>query len=168
VSVAFLKNGITLEYLLTPSTDAQNEHRGYILIDKKEATQMSLPGAVVLLVAAMCLLFAYFVVGSLVRYRKGLRSFPEVLPNYTFWRRVGWGIRSAFYRVVSCGKYTPPTTSESAVLPSKPRRDFGFEELPDDNDDYDDYDENGAISSGSGGGGGARAGSEGGVVVVHY
>jgi hypothetical protein len=120
---------------------------------------MTLTGVAVFLVVAACILLAYFLVGSLVRYRKGLRSFPEVLPNYTFWRRIAYLARNGFYFLVSCGKYAPPVAADIAVLPSKPRRDFGFEELPDDMDEFEDYDENGAIGGGAG---------DGGVVVVRY
>lgn len=91
-------------------------------------------------------LVVYFAVGTLVRYRSGLRHFPEVLPNYTLWRRIGHAIRNGFLFVVSCGRYTSSssmTANDIGVLPSKPRRDMGFEELPPD--EFDEFDDEAAM-----------------------
>lgn len=99
---------------------------------------MAPPAAGVVLVVAVCLLGVYFAVGTLVRYRKGLRHCPEVLPNFTFWRRLWYALRDGVCYIVTCGKHRPSQPQDAAVLPSKPRRDFGFEELPDDGDDFDD------------------------------
>lgn len=91
------------------------------------------------------LIVLYFVIGTFVRYRKGLRQFPEALPNYHFWRRVALSIKTGFLRLVSCGKYQAPTSQDSAVLPTRPRRDYGFEELPDEADEFDEEIENDAV-----------------------
>ena len=91
------------------------------------------------------LVLLYFVIGTFVRYRKGLRQFPEALPNYHFWRRVAIAIKTTVLRLVYCGKYQAPTSQDGAVLPTRPRRDYGFEELPDEGDDFDEEIENDAV-----------------------
>lgn len=55
---------------------------------------------IILSVFVVLLLF-YFVVGSIVRYNKGMRGFPEMLPNYRCWcALVGW-----ILVIITCGRY---------------------------------------------------------------
>lgn len=60
----------------------------------------------------------YFGVGTVVRYRHGMRRCPDMLPNYTFWRAVVAHIRDGFMYAATCGKYHPPPRRDVAVLPS--------------------------------------------------
>jgi len=94
--------------------------------------------------AVLAFLFVYFVVGTLVRYNKGLRRFPEVLPNYRFWRSLALGIADLFLCLVTCGKKRTGAKlpeNDRAVLPSCPERSGArerFEQLPAEFDDFDE------------------------------
>jgi hypothetical protein len=112
-------------------------------LSRKSCENMGSGPLLVFLGIMFGLLMIYFVVGTLVRYHKGLRHFPEVLPNYRFWRECGIMCCDAFMCVVTCGKYTGASRrggSGSAVLPTNPMRSGsgGFEQLPAEVDDFDE------------------------------
>ena len=89
-------------------------------------------------IALFSWLVIYFAVGSAVRYHKGLRRCPDVLPNYRFWKYVVGVVRHGFLVLISCGKYKSRNMPTNSVLPSRPTRDQGFEQLPDQFEDFDD------------------------------
>ncbi|KEG10520.1 hypothetical protein DQ04_03621050 [Trypanosoma grayi] len=105
---------------------------------------MPIPIIIISIVAALLLL--YFVVGSIVRYHKGMRHFPEVLPNYRCW----CGLARGVLVVLTCGRYSSHGVQHggaysssggrrvfSSTLPSRPRqaRDVTFEALQSDWDE---------------------------------
>ena len=59
----------------------------------------AVPFAFLILIVA-----TYFIVGSVFRYRRGMRKCPEMLPNYRFWRRVVSHIAAGVVFVVTCGR----------------------------------------------------------------
>ncbi|CCW66046.1 unnamed protein product [Phytomonas sp. Hart1] len=100
------------------------------------------PTTVILFVVSL-LLVLYFVVGIIVRYRCGLRHFPEVLPNYIFWCR----LFSNLLRIITCGRcrvripVRNNALSGLTMLPSRPSLavDVTFEGLSsDDNENWHD------------------------------
>ncbi|RNF04917.1 putative transmembrane protein [Trypanosoma rangeli] len=108
--------------------------------------------SVIVLSLVTALLLIYFVVGSIVRYNKGIRHCPEVLPNYRFWL----GLVQGFLVLITCGCFKPrcPLHSDAcryggrrgaghnSVLPSRPRRarHLTFEALQSDGDDDFNWD----------------------------
>lgn len=96
---------------------------------------MGVPATGIFLIVVFVLLVIYFLVGSLVRYHNGMRRFPEVLPNYRFWRWVGLLAADGWKFVVSCGKYKPNRGSGAAVLPNKSEAEHM--PLPQDLDEVD-------------------------------
>ena len=86
------------------------------------------------------LVLVYFFVGTAVRYHKGMRTFPEVLPNFRFWRHAWIACRDGVLFVATCGRRRPRRADQIA-LPTKPPaygKDLGIEELPDELDDFDE------------------------------
>ncbi|KAH9597035.1 hypothetical protein LSM04_000715 [Trypanosoma melophagium] len=59
-----------------------------------------LPFPFIILGLAAALLLIYFVVGSIVRYHKGMRQFPEVLPNYRCW----CALVGSLLVILTCGR----------------------------------------------------------------
>ncbi|RNF14219.1 putative transmembrane protein [Trypanosoma conorhini] len=106
-----------------------------------------MPASVIVLSLLAALLLIYFVVGTIVRYHKGIRHCPEVLPNYRCW----CGIVQGFLVVITCGRYKPrfPLRADAcshggrggaghnSILPSRPQRarHLAFEALQSDGDD---------------------------------
>ena len=94
---------------------------------------------------------AYLVAGSCVRYRSGIRTCPEVLPNFIMWRRLYELGHRAVMCVVTCGRYRPQPERVVAVMPQMPSGQFraggiagrdsqAFHQLPDVDDlDEDDF-----------------------------
>jgi hypothetical protein len=58
---------------------------------------------------------AYCITGSVVRYRGGIRTFPQMIPHYTAWRSFGNGARDFAIYVTSCGKRRAPPTAHQQV-----------------------------------------------------
>lgn len=82
-------------------------------------------------------LIVYFITGSIVRYRGGITTCPQMLPHFQTWRWIAIHIRDGVCCVVHCGKRRPPPAPVNPFDDSRP-----FSTLPGEEDvDMDDDDE---------------------------
>ncbi|EAN96410.1 hypothetical protein C3747_11g417 [Trypanosoma cruzi] len=103
--------------------------------------------SIIFLIILAVLLLLYFVVGIIVRYHKGMRHCPEVLPNYRCW----CGLFHGLVVLLTCGRYAPRFAyclnnyrygnsggdMHESALPSRPRqaRHLAFEALQSDDEE---------------------------------
>lgn len=64
--------------------------------------------AVPVVLGVLVVLFAtYLILGTVVRYRGGIRTCPQMLPHYQFWSGAARRVADGVLYVVTCGKHVP-------------------------------------------------------------
>ncbi len=91
----------------------------------------------VLVVIALVAVLVYFATGVAVRYRHGIRTFPEIIPNYLFWRWVIFSIYDGIMFVFTCGRHRPIRDTRAGGVSSRLGGGAAFETVPADEDAAD-------------------------------